>query len=116
VAPRTGTSLPLLNGLYANEQTIYGKSSTTLVDSSQLESVTVEPTKQTGFSYPVGQMLPDGTIMAIPKLQKRWSDESGEILVDRIRSGPLQQRKSFRAALISKPVCPPYLLYLLDLG
>lgn len=89
-------------------QTIYGKSSSNMFDSSQLESVTVEPTKEMGFSYPVGQILPDGTIMAIPKLHQRWSEESGEIIIDRARPAPLQRRKSFREALITKPVSYAY--------
>jgi hypothetical protein len=75
-----------------------------MIDSSQIESVTVEPTKETGFSYPVGQMLPDGTVMAIPKQSQRWSDGSDEVVVDRARPDPLQRRRSFRAALVAKTV------------
>lgn len=75
-----------------------------MVDSSQLESVTVEPIKAAGFSSPVGQILPDGTIMAIPKLQQRWSDEADEMIVGRARPGPLQRHRSFRDVLVTKPV------------
>jgi hypothetical protein len=60
--------------------------SSTVVDSSQIASVTVEPTAETGFTHPVGQLLPDGTIKAIPKLQLRWSDEGDEECLVRIHS------------------------------
>jgi hypothetical protein len=42
--------------------------------------------------------------MAIPKQSQRWSDGSDEVVVDRARPDPLQRRRSFRAALVAKPV------------
>ena len=98
-------SFRIIDKKSAHIQTIYGRMSSALVDSSQLESVTVEPTKETGFTHPVGQMLPDGTIMAIPKHQQRWSDESDDVIIMRGRPDPLARRRSFQAALAEpKPV------------
>jgi hypothetical protein len=98
-------SISITTNKPTNDQTIYGRMPFALVNSSQLESVTVEPTKETGFTHPVGQMLPDGTIMAIPKFQQRWSDETGDVIVMRGRPDPLSRRRSFQAALAEpKPV------------
>lgn len=56
-------------------QAIYGKiSTTTIADSSQLESVKVPTADLSGFSYPVGQLLKSGEIKAIPNGKTRWSD------------------------------------------
>lgn len=56
-------------------QAIYGKiSTTTMVISSQLESLKVEPTPINGFSYPIGQLLESGEVKAIPDGRTRWSD------------------------------------------
>lgn len=45
-----------------------------MVDSSQLESLRVQPTNTNGFSYPIGQLLDSGEIKAIPSGRTRWSD------------------------------------------
>lgn len=43
-------------------------------ESSQLESVQVQPQSLAGFRYPLGQLLESGEIKAIEIGSNRWSD------------------------------------------
>lgn len=73
---------------------IYGKVGSNAL-SSQLESVTIQPSEASAFTHPTGQLLRDGTIQAIPKDKVRWSDDPEQLVRVRRRATPIQDRKAF---------------------
>lgn len=76
-------------------QSIYGKISVaTSVEASQVESATVPVEPKATFRYPTGQLLEDGTIKAIPIGQQRWSDETGDNLIE-YRNSSAPRRANF---------------------